>query len=50
MVNIRVDKKLVDMFDKVAELHSRDRTKELKYLMIESVRKEFPDFVPPASE
>ena len=44
MINARIDDKIVEAFDKVAKMHSRDRTKELKHLMIEDIRKEFPDF------
>ncbi len=47
MITIRADDSFVAMFDKVANIHNRDRTKELKQLMLEDIRKEKPDYQPP---
>ena len=49
MITIRADAELIKMFDKVAKKHNRDRTKELKSLMVEDIKKEFPDFSLPES-
>lgn len=46
MINARVEKSIVKAFDRVAAKHQRDRTKELKAIMIEAIRKEDPDFDP----
>lgn len=47
MVNIRAEEAFVAKFDEVAKMHNRDRTKELKQLMLDDIRKEFPDYQPP---
>lgn len=47
MVNIRTSDKFVEKFDEVAKKHNRDRTKEIKQIMLEDIRKEFPDYEPP---
>lgn len=47
MINIRAEEEFVVMFDKVARMHHRDRTKELKELMLQDIRSEFPDYKPP---
>lgn len=47
MMNIRIDDEFVAMFDRVAVMHNRDRTKELKQLMLEDIRREFPEYQPP---
>ena len=47
MVNIRVEESVVEMFDKTATKHRRTRTKEIIELMIEDIKKEFPDYEPP---
>jgi hypothetical protein len=47
MMNIRADKEFVEMFDRVAKIHNRDRTKELKELMLQDIRAEFPEYQPP---
>ncbi len=46
-LNARIEEEVVDMFDKTAKRHNRDRTKELKTVMIEDIKKEFPDWEPP---
>ncbi len=46
MINARIEKSIVEAFDKVAAKHSRDRTKELRQLMLDDIRKEIPDFDP----
>lgn len=46
-LNARIESEILEMFDKVAKKHQRDRTKELKTLMIEDIRREFPDWNPP---
>lgn len=47
MINLRLEKAIVEAFDKVAKLHSRDRSKELKSLMLEDIHTVYPDFVEP---
>ena len=47
MINIRADEDFVKKFDEVAKKHNRDRTKELKQLMLDDIRGEFPDYQPP---
>jgi len=53
MVTFRLDSDFVNQFDKVARRHNRDRTKEVKQLMLEAIQKEFPDYklpdAPPSS-
>lgn len=47
LVNFRIEESVVEIFDKLAKLHSRDRTGELKDLMLKDIKTEFPDYVPP---
>jgi predicted transcriptional regulator len=47
MVNIRTADEFVAKFDEVAKKHNRDRTKELKQIMLEDIRKEDPAYEPP---
>lgn len=47
MVNMRIDDRIVKAFDDVAKRHSRDRTKELRHIMLKAIREEFPDFKDP---
>jgi predicted transcriptional regulator len=47
MVNLRADAEFVKKFDEVAKKHNRDRTKELKQLMLDDIRSEEPDYQPP---
>lgn len=49
-LNARVENEIIEMFDRVAKKHQRDRTKELKAVMIEAIQKEFPDWNPPEIE
>lgn len=46
MVNIRIERETIEIFDKVAKKHSRDRTKEIKKLILDDIRTEFPDYQP----
>ena len=50
MINARIEKGIVDAFDRVAAMHQRDRTKELKALMLEDIRREIPDYKEPSPE
>jgi hypothetical protein len=47
MVTLRADDAFVEKFDEVAKKHNRDRTKELKQLMLDDIRSEEPDYQPP---
>jgi len=47
MINIRTADEFVAKFDEVAKKHNRDRTKELKQLMLDDIRTEEPDYRPP---
>ncbi len=47
MVNLRLDRDFVAKFDEVAKKHNRDRTKEIKQLMLDDIRSEEPDYQPP---
>jgi hypothetical protein len=49
MVNIRTEDEFVAKFDEIARKHNRDRTKELKQLMLDDIRSEEPDYQPPPS-
>jgi predicted transcriptional regulator len=49
MVTLRTDDDFVAKFDEVAKKHNRDRTKELKQLMLDDIRSEEPDYQPPAN-
>ncbi len=49
MINIRTVKEFVDKFDEIAKKHNRDRTKELKQLMLDDILAEEPDYQPPAN-
>ncbi len=47
MINIRADEDFVKKFDEIAKKHNRDRTKELKQLMLDAIQREEPGYVPP---
>ena len=47
MVNLRAAEEFVAEFDKIAAMHNRTRTGELKELMLQDIRKERPDYQPP---
>lgn len=47
MVNFRVDEGFVEAFDKAAKRHNRDRTKELKELMLQDIQSNDPEYQPP---
>lgn len=47
MVNIRTEDEFVAKFDEIARKHNRDRTKELKQLMLDDIRSEEPEYQPP---
>ena len=46
LFNIRVERDIVEMFDKVAARHSRDRSKEMRSLMLDDIHADFPDWQP----
>jgi hypothetical protein len=47
LLTVKIDADFLAAFDKVAKAHQRDRSKEIKKLMLEDIRAENPEYQPP---